>query len=75
MVAIFQMTFFKCIFLNENAWISINSSLNFVPMGQINNISGMILSTYPIAVLGSDCKCKYSFDILWKKFSPARVKD
>ena len=29
---------FKCIFLNENIWISINISLNFVPKGQINNI-------------------------------------
>ena len=29
---------FKCIFLNENIWISINISLNFVPNGQINNI-------------------------------------
>ena len=27
---------FKCIFLNENIWISTNISLKFVPKGQIN---------------------------------------
>ena len=29
---------FKCIFLNENEWISIKVSLTFVPKGPINNI-------------------------------------
>ena len=29
---------FKCIFLNENVWISIKISLKFVPKGPINNI-------------------------------------
>ena len=29
---------FKCIFLNENVWISIKISLMFVPKGPINNI-------------------------------------
>ena len=29
---------FKCIFLNENTWISINISFNFVREGQINSI-------------------------------------
>ena len=29
---------FKCIFLNEDMWISINISLKFVPKGLINNI-------------------------------------
>ena len=29
---------FKCIFLNENVWISIRISLKFVPKGPINNI-------------------------------------
>ena len=29
---------FKCIFLNENVWISIMISLKFVPKGPINNI-------------------------------------
>ena len=29
---------FKCIFLNENIWISINISLKFVPKCRINNI-------------------------------------
>ena len=33
---------FKCIFLNENIWISINISLNFVPKGQINNIPALV---------------------------------
>ena len=32
---------FKCIFVNENVWISINISLKFVPKGQINNISAL----------------------------------
>ena len=33
---------FKCSFLNENIWISINISLTFVPKGQINNISALV---------------------------------
>ena len=31
-----------CIFLNDNAWISINISLKFVPKGTINNIPALI---------------------------------
>ena len=33
---------FKCIFLNENVWISIKISLNFVPEGRINNILALV---------------------------------
>ena len=33
---------FKCIFLNENAWISIKISLKFVPKCPINNISALV---------------------------------
>ena len=33
---------FKCIFLNENVWISIKISLKFVPKGPINNIPTMV---------------------------------
>ena len=33
---------FKCIFLNENIWISIKISLKFVPKGQINNIPTLV---------------------------------
>ena len=33
---------FKCIFLNENAWISIKISLKFIPKGPINNIPALI---------------------------------
>ena len=33
---------FKCIFLNENIWISIKISLKFVPKGSINNISALV---------------------------------
>ena len=32
----------KCIFLNENIWISITMSLNFVPKGPINNIPALV---------------------------------
>ena len=32
----------KCIFLNENGWISIKISLKFVPKGPINNIPALI---------------------------------
>ena len=32
---------FKCIFLNENRWISIKISLKFVPEGPINNIPAL----------------------------------
>ena len=33
---------FKCIFLNENVWITIKVSLTFVPKGPINNIPALI---------------------------------
>ena len=33
---------FKCIFLNENVWISINISPKFVPKGPINNIPALV---------------------------------
>ena len=33
---------FKCIFLNENAWISLKISLKFVPKVRINNIPAMV---------------------------------
>ena len=33
---------FKCIFLNENAWIPTKISLKFVPQGPINNIPALV---------------------------------
>ena len=33
---------FKCIFLNENVWISIKISLKFVPKGSIDNIPALV---------------------------------
>ena len=33
---------FKCIFLNENIWISIKISLKLVPKGPINNIPALV---------------------------------
>ena len=33
---------FNCIFLNENIWISIKSSLKFVPKCPINNIQALV---------------------------------
>ena len=42
MTTIFKMTFFKCIFLNENICISIKISLKFVPKLQINNIPALV---------------------------------
>ena len=33
---------FNCIFWNENIWISIKSSLKFVPKGPINNIQALV---------------------------------
>ena len=33
---------FKCIFLNENVWISIKISSKFVPKGSINNIPALV---------------------------------
>ena len=38
----FADNIFKCIFLNENIWISIKISLKFVPKGPINNISALV---------------------------------
>ena len=39
---LFTDNIFKCIFLNENEWILIQTSLNFVPKGTINNILAMV---------------------------------
>ena len=33
---------FKCIFWNENVWISLKISLKFVPRGQINNFPALV---------------------------------
>ena len=33
---------FKCIFLNENVWISIKVSFEFVPKVPINNIPALV---------------------------------
>ena len=33
---------FKCIFLNENVWITIEISLKFVPKDPINNIPALV---------------------------------
>ena len=33
---------FKCIFLNENVWIPLKTSLTFVPKGPINNIPTLV---------------------------------
>ena len=38
----FSDDIFKCIFLNENVWISIKISLKFFPKGSINNISALV---------------------------------
>ena len=37
---------FKWIFVNENAWISINISLKFVPKSPINNIPTFWFSVF-----------------------------
>ena len=37
----FPDNIFKCIFLNENVWISIKISHKFVPMGPINNMPAL----------------------------------
>ena len=38
----FPNSIFKCIFLNQNAWISINISLNFVPQDPNDNIPALV---------------------------------
>ena len=38
----FSRRHFKCIFLNENVWISITISLKFVPKGPINIIQTLV---------------------------------
>ena len=38
----FADTVFKCIFLNENVWISLKISLKFVPKVPINNIPSLV---------------------------------
>ena len=41
-VRYFADDIFKCIFLNENVWISLKISLNFVPKVWINNIPALV---------------------------------
>ena len=53
----FADNIFKSILLNENIWISIDISLNFVPKGQINNMP--ILGQIMACCIGSD-KCLVS---------------
>ena len=38
----FADNFFKCIFLNENILILINTSLKFVPTGRVDNIRALV---------------------------------
>ena len=38
----FAADIFKCIFLNDNAWISLKISLKFVPKVRINNIPSLV---------------------------------
>ena len=38
----FEDDVFKCIFLNENVWISLKISLKFVPKDPINNIPALV---------------------------------
>ena len=42
MAAIFADNILKCIFLNENVWISIKNPFKFVPKGPINNIPALV---------------------------------
>ena len=42
MVANFAENILKCIFENENVWISIYISLKFVPDGHINNYLALV---------------------------------
>ena len=42
MAAISQTTILRCIFLNENVWISVELSLKFVPKGPIDNILALV---------------------------------
>ena len=39
---LFYRTRFKCIFLNENVWISIKISLKFIPNDPVNNIPAFV---------------------------------
>ena len=52
---------FKCIFLNENVWISLKISLNFVPKVRINNIPAFVqikawrrLGDKPLSAVAAD---------------------
>ena len=38
----FAADIFRCIFMNENIWLSINISLKFVPKVQINNVPALV---------------------------------
>ena len=38
----FADNIFKCIFLNDNEWISLNISLKFIPKVRINNIPALV---------------------------------
>ena len=55
----------KCIFLNENVWLSIKISQNFVPKGPIKNIPALVqimawrrpgLGSFPVFLFNSNSK-------------------
>ena len=52
---------YKCIFLNENIWISINISLKFVPRCPINNIPTLV----QVIWLGTDQATNHYLNQWW----------
>ena len=65
---------FKCIFLNENEWISIEILLNFVSKGSINNIQAFVKIMAwrrqgEKAVIWTNVSLGLNYLISWNNFS------
>ena len=71
----------KCIFLNENVWISIKIPLKFVPKGLINNIPALVQimawhrpGTKPLSesIIDYSAEAVLTYGLAWEKSMGAR---
>ena len=59
---------FKCIFLNENIWISMKISLKFFPKGPINNILALVKYWFGTGHATSHCLNQWCL-VYWRIFT------
>ena len=65
MAAVFADNIYKCIFLTENVWISLNISRKFVLEVRINNIPALVQTTKRQAIIRTNDGLSY-----WRIYAP-----